>query len=58
MLSVNQMNAQIKLGEVWKSIHTTGYPTTFENQKPEEGRSTTRVSSKGRLIETGKNPYH
>ena len=26
MLSVNQMNAQIKLIEMWKSVHDVNYP--------------------------------
>ena len=29
-LSVNQMNAQIKLTEMWKSIHIVNYPTKTE----------------------------
>ena len=30
MLSVNQMNAQIKLTEMWKSTHITNYPIKSE----------------------------
>ena len=35
MLSFNQLNAQIKLNEMWKSIHIKNYPVktqTLENQ--------------------------
>ena len=30
LLSVNQLAAQIKLIEVWKSIHVEGYPLTLD----------------------------
>jgi hypothetical protein len=33
MLSVNQMNAQIKLTEIWKSINISDYPTLPETKR-------------------------
>ena len=49
MLSVNQLNAQIKLLEMWKVVYVDDYPLIIKQQKiPETGMST-RASQKGRL---------
>ena len=32
MLSVNQMNGQIKIQEIWKSLNVQDYPIRFEKQ--------------------------
>ena len=54
MLSVNQLNAQIKLLEMWKVVYVDDYPLIIKQQKiPETGMST-RAAQKGRLIVTGK----
>jgi hypothetical protein len=34
LLSVNQLEAKIKLIEVWKSINETGFPLTLDSYKP------------------------
>ena len=54
MLSVNQLNAQVKLLEMWKVVIVDDYPLLIKQQKiPATGMST-RASQKGRLIEIGK----
>ena len=55
MLSINQMNAQAKLVEMWKVTNTKNHPNSFQRQEPIEGSSVTRGCSKRRLIETGSN---
>ena len=43
LLSVNQLNCQIKLTEVWKSINTLNYPLQWDVKKiPTDGSRTTR----------------
>ena len=32
MLSVNQLNAQVKLAEIWKAINVEDYPLNVEQQ--------------------------
>ena len=56
MLSVNQLNAQIKLGELWKSANVMGYQNHFPKQQPEEGRAVQRACNKVRLVEMGRKP--
>ena len=50
MLSVNQVNAQVKLTEFWKSLKVDNYPIHCQklNYKP-EARGT-RASNRGDLV--------
>ena len=52
-MSVNQMNGQIKIQEIWKSLNVPNYPIQIKKQTPHEGGPATRADVKGRLIETG-----
>ena len=52
MLSVNQINAQIKLYEVWKSLQTPTYPTQWEIKKVNLNMKT-RSSNSMQLSEPG-----
>ena len=52
-LSVNQLNCQIKIQEIWKALNVTDYPIQVTRQtEPESGRST-RACSRGRLLDNG-----
>ena len=53
MMSVNQMNGQIKIQEIWKSLNVSNYPIQVNKQTPHASRTSTRADVKGRLIETG-----
>ena len=53
MMSVNQMNGQIKIQEIWKSLNVPNYPIQIKKQTPHKGGPATRADVKGRLIETG-----
>jgi hypothetical protein len=53
MLSVNQMNAQIKLGETWKSMNMHNYPTEFKNQDQIQLNTSTRACTNGGILEEG-----
>ena len=46
MLSVNQLNAQVKLLEVWKAMNVEDYPLKIKQQEV----SKTDVSNSGRLL--------
>ena len=37
MVSVNQLNAQIKLLEMWKTVHIEEYPLKLQQQEIREG---------------------
>ena len=52
-LSVNQLNAQMKLMEMWKANNCTNYPTKIKKMESNEERSTTRAVSAGKLVEFG-----
>ena len=54
MLSVNQMNAQIKISEAWKVNQDEGHPLKLQKVVNAPNSVTTRAISKGELIETGK----
>ena len=54
MLSVNQLNGQIKIQEAWKALNIPNYPIQLSKQKINEQGTTTRAGTAGRLIETGK----
>ena len=51
MLSVNQMNAQIKLSEMWKSVHINNYPIKTAMIQRSEDSMNTRAVSTGVLVE-------
>ena len=62
-LSVNQLNAQIKLVDMWKANNLANYPTKIQKTDQNEVRTTTRAVTSGRLIEVGvsscaKNSFH
>ena len=54
MTSVNQLNAQVKLLEVWKALNFQDYPLKITLQTVPETGTTTRASLKGRPIEMGR----
>ena len=54
MLSVNQLNAQIKLLEVWKALNVVDYPLKVAQQKVPELGMSTWAAEKGKPIEIGK----
>ena len=56
MLSVNQLNAQIKLSEMWKAANLPNYPTKFKSQESVQGYTSTRACTNGRLLEEGQKP--
>ena len=53
MLSVNQLNAQIKLQEMWKALNIVDYPLSIELQTLNSMGVSTRAAVKGRPIEVG-----
>ena len=54
MLSVNQINAKVKVQEVWKALNIEGYPLKIDCQKASDTSTSTRAMTSGRLIESGK----
>ena len=44
MLSTNQINAQIKLLEIWKALKIDNYPLSVEKKKPCEYRKVINVN--------------
>ena len=53
MMSVNQLNGQIKIQEIWKALNIPGYPIQVAKQTVSDVGPSTRASSDGRLIEKG-----
>ena len=54
MLSVNQMQAQIKLTELWKAVNTDNNPLKFKHQiAAENGRESRTVSNKTLVLNKG-----
>ena len=53
-ISVNQLNAQIKLLEIWKSLNLEDYPLQIRQQEKEENVATTRAAARGRPIAIGR----
>ena len=49
--SVNQINAQIKLLEMWKALHVEDYPLHIKQQEPNSVGAVTRASELWRQIE-------
>ena len=56
MLSVNQLNASVKLLMVWKSLNIDNYPWKINRQKDNVNGVNTRGNSAERPIEIGKTP--
>ena len=54
MMSVNQINGQIKIQEIWKSRNIPNYPIQVAAQLINEIGTTTRAGTSGRLIRSGK----
>ena len=52
-LSVNQLNAQIKIQEIWKSLNVIDYPIQLPRQVIQISGPSTRACTNGRLIESG-----
>ena len=53
LLSVNQLNAKIKLVEVWKALNIEDYPIKIMQQFAGNEKISTRAMTNGRLIEIG-----
>ena len=54
MLSVNQINAQIKLTETWKSLNVINYPQIVTQKANSDGQMVSRATSRGDLLVYGK----
>ena len=54
MLSVNQLNAQIKLVEIWKALKVDDYPLKIERQAIQSNGVSTLADSRGKPIGVGK----
>ena len=55
MLSVNQINAQIKLTEMWKASNMINYPIILERKITNDGHRSTRSNLRGDIVLQGKN---
>ena len=53
-LSVNQLAAQIKLGEVWKALKIEDYPLKIKKQSLNKDGACTRAATSGKPCEIGK----
>ena len=51
--SVNQLNPQMKLLDMWKPNNCINYPTKIKKMEANEDRSTTRAVTSGKLVESG-----
>ena len=54
MVSVNQLNGQIKLLEIWKSLIIVDYPLDIQLQEIREGVATTRAATRGLPCDIGR----
>ena len=54
MLAVNQLNAQIKLLEMWKAINVVNYPLEIRKQNNYHIGALTRADNLNRPLEIGK----
>ena len=52
MLSVNQLQAQVKLTELWKAVNSENNPLKFTYQTPAENGRVTRAVSYKKLVQT------
>ena len=51
MLSINQMNAQVKLTEMWKAVNYNNYPLNIGQLQPAENGRSSRGVTTGKLTE-------
>ena len=51
--SVNQLNAEIKLLDIWKAMHIENHPTKIEKMMASDRMVATRATSNGNLVEKG-----
>ena len=56
MLSVNQLNASVKLLEIWKALNVDDYPLKVQRQSRDDSRVSTRADSVKKPVEIGKTP--
>ena len=54
MLALNQLNAQMKLLEMWKAINVDKYPLQLKQQNTDHCGATTRADSRNRPCNFGK----
>ena len=54
ILSINQLNAQVKLLEIWKALNLEDYPLQIKQQSAPLTGMTTRADLKGKAIEIGR----
>ena len=54
MQSINQLNASVKLLEVWKALNVDDYPLIIKRQVNNDEGMSTRADQAGRPIEIGK----
>ena len=54
MLSVNQLNAKIKVQEIWKSLNIKDYPLQVKRQEINNEMTNTRACHEGRIIKIGR----
>ena len=54
MLSVNQLNAKVRLVEIWKALNVEDYPLKVELQSCNNIKVNTRADARQRPIEIGK----
>ena len=54
LLSINQINAQIKLVQLWKSINIPNYPIQWPKRSDELKREGLKSSNKPEIVITGK----
>ena len=53
LLSVNQLNAKVKLIEVWKALNIEDYPIKIMEQEVHDKERSTRAMTRGKPIEIG-----
>ena len=51
MLSMNQLNVQIKLLKIWNALNIEDYPLELNKMNMNEARTITKASTVGKLIE-------
>ena len=56
MLSINQLNAQIKILEIWKATNINDYPLKLNKKEIIPGQTNTRSCTQGRLVVPGTIP--
>ena len=54
MLSINQLNAQVKLVEIWKALYVEDYAMKINQQSSNTTRVSKKADTKGKPIEIGK----